>query len=446
MKLSKIPKADKKERKLVFILGFALLVNALAMQISGIVSVSGFLSSDNVNQILIVLFVDYALIVVIGSLSSVIIDKFNRVSLIQWITLIFALTFIVLRVLFMLNVPNWLNYSLMYIVSEQQFVVFPLVFWVLANDVFKFSQAKRLFPIISGWNFIGKLVGIGIAAVSPTLFANLGIKPEEILLVNVFVYLVGFMVLFGGLRDVAVRETVHQEESLKKTLSEGWEFIMGVPAFKYLMTALVALAVADTIIEFRFLVITDQAFNTLEKYQTFYSIYRLGTTLLALILQTFVTGYLIKKMQLKNTFFFFPVVAVGAAIGMLVTPGVSIAIVGMAMLKLVRDTVHESGRASFLGLVPEERRGRVSTLLETYFPSFGTMLGCVLAGAVVIVGGINGRDMSAYYLLIALVAGLFALTSVFRMVQAYDSSLLNWRLKRRQRSTSTTLLNKLNDL
>lgn len=446
MKLSQLPKTDKKERKLVYVLGFALLVNALAMQISGIVSVSGFLDSDNVNQILIVLFIDYALIIAIGSIQSVIIDKFNRVSLIQWVMLIFALTFIVLRVLFMLNVPNWLNYSLMYIISEQQFVVFPLIFWVLANDVFKFSQAKRLFPIISGWNFVGKLIGIGIAAVSPSLFLNLGINPEEILLVNVFVYLVGFMVLFGGLRDVTVRETVHQEESLKKTLSEGWEFIMGVPAFKYLMMALVALAVADTIIEFRFLVITDRTFDTLEKYQTFYSIYRLGTTLIALVLQTFITGFLIKKMQLKNVFFFFPIAAAGAAIGMLLTPGVGIAIAGMAMVKLVRDTVHESGRASFLGLVPEERRGRVSTLLETYFPSFGTMLGCVLAGAVVLVGEAKGQDLSIYYLLIALVTGLFAFTSIFRMVKSYDSSLLNWRLKRRQRSTSTQLLNKLNDL
>ena len=445
MKASQGSSKKPGERWLVFVLGFSLLANALAMQVSGIVAVSGFLSTDNVNQILIVLFVDYALIVFIGSIQSVIIDKFDRVSLIQWITLIFALTFVVLRVLFMLNAPNWLNYSLMYIVSEQQFVIFPLILWVLANDIFKISQAKRLFPLISGWNFAGKLLGIGIAAFSPTLFSRLGIKPEEILLLNVIVYLLSFMILFAGLKNVRIRKTVEKTESLKTALSQGWDFVKNVPAFKYLMMALVALAVADTIIEFRFLVITDRVFDTQATYQTFFSLYRLGTTLVALALQTFVTGYLIKQMQIKNTFYFFPIVAVVAAIGMILVPGVGVAIGAMALVKLVRDTIHESGRASLLGFVPEERRGRVSTLIETYFPSFGTMLGCVLAGLVVLSGLYAKNDISLLYLLIAVLAGLFAFISIVRMVQAYDGSMLNWRLKRRQRQADSILLRKLTD-
>ena len=441
----KQPKINRTERLLAFVLGFALLANALAMQVSGIVSISGFLSTDNVNQILVVLFVDYALIVAIGSLQSMIIDKFNRVKLIRWVALIFAAVFIILRLMFLIKAPEWLNYSLMYIISEQQFVVFPLVFWVLANDIFKISQAKRLFPLISGWNFAGKLIGIGIAAISPALFTTWNFKPEEVLLLNVFVYLVSYLVLTFGLKDVKIRQTVTRTEDLKMTLSEGWDFIKNVPAFKYLMYALVALAIADTIIEFRFLVITDQVFDTQAKYQTFFSIYRLGTTLVALALQTFVTGYLIKRMQIRNTFFFFPIAASIAAIGMILTPGVGVAIGAMALVKLVRDTVHESGRASLLGFVPEERRGRVSTLMETYFPSFGTMLGCVLAGLVVISGASSSIDLSLLYLLIAFLGAMYAFISVVRMVMAYDSSMLNWRLKRRQRRADSVLLRKLTD-
>jgi ATP/ADP translocase len=443
MKAFKIFQLEKKEAWLVFVLGFALLANAMAMQVSGIVAVSGFLSGDNVNQILIVLFVDYALIILIGSLTSVIIDKFNRVALMQWVAIAFALAFILLRIMFLIKAPNWLNYSLMYILSEQQFVVFPVVFWVLANDIFKLSQAKRLFPLISGWNFIGKLLGIAIAAVSPSIFANLGIKPEEILVLNVMVYLIAFMILFAGLRNVTTRKTVQREESLKETLSEGWDFVRNVPSFNFVMLALVALAVADTIIEFRFLVVTDAVFTTQQAYQTFFSMYRLGTTLVALLLQAFVTGYLIKQMQLKNTFYFFPLAATVAVIGMILVPGVSIAIGAMALVKLVRDTIHESGRNSFLGLVPEERRGRVSILMETYFPSFGTMLGCILAGAVVYAGIYLGRDLSVYYLGIALVGALYAIVAIIRMSSKYDASLYNWRLKRRQRRADTVLLDRI---
>jgi ATP/ADP translocase len=445
MKAFEVFKLKGKEGALVASLGFALMVNALAMQISGIVGISGFLSGDNVNQILIVMAVDYALIMLIGSLQSVIIDKFNRATLIQWITMIFAFSFIVLRFMFLVRAPNWLNYAAMYILSEQQFVLFPLVFWVLANDIFNIAQAKRLFPLISGWNFIGKLLGIGIAAVSPALFTRLEVKPEEILLLNVAVYMIAFMVLFTALRDVEIRKTVQKTESLKETLSEGWDFVRNVPAFKYLMYAILALTIADTIIEFRFLVVTDAVFVTQATYQTFFSIYRLALTLAALVVQAFVTGYLIKQMQIKSTFYFFPIAAGAGAAGMLLVPGVGVAVAAMATVKLVRDTIHESGRASFLGLVPEERRGRVSTMFETYFNSAGTILGALLALLIVTLGVRQGADYSAYYLGVAVVAGAFALWSAFNLARQYDNSMLNWRLKRRQRHTNASLLDKLTD-
>jgi ATP/ADP translocase len=391
------------------------------------------------------LFVDYAFILIIGALQSLVIDKFTRKDLILWTTLIFALLFVFLRMMFLFKAPDWLNYSLMYILAEQQFILFPLVFWVLANDIFKISQAKRLFPVISGWNFAGKLIGIGIAATSPLLFSKFEIKPEEILTINTFVYLLAFMVLWGGLRNIEVRKTVAQTETLKETLREGWDFMTKVPSFRFMMYTIIALAVADTIIEFRFLVVTDSVFQDQNSYQTFFSIYRLGITMLSLVLQAFVTGVLIKYMQLKNTFLFFPLIAFVGAMAMILLPGVNIAVAVMASVKLIRDTINDSGRKSFQGLVPEERRGRVSTLMETYLPSIGTMLACVVGYAIVYAGSMLGVSAVFWYMLVAVLGGVFALVAILKMRSEYDSSLYNWRLKRRQRKTQTVLLDKLTD-
>jgi hypothetical protein len=433
------------EASLVIVLGFVLMANALAMQIAGIVSVSGFLNSGGVNSILIVLFVDYAFILLTGALQSLVIDKYKRKDLILWTTLIFALLFIMLRLLFLFKAPDWLNYSLMYILAEQQFILFPLIFWVLANDIFSISQAKRLFPVISGWNFAGKLIGISIAATSPLLFTKFEIKPEEILMINTFVYLLAFMVLWGGLRNIEVRKTVTQTETLKESLREGWNFLINVPSFRFMMYTIIALAVSDTIIEFRFLVVTDSVFQDQSSYQTFFSIYRLGITFLSLILQAFITSVLIKYMQLKNTFLFFPFIAFAGAMAMILLPGVNIAIAVMASVKLIRDTLNDSGRKTFQGLVPEERRGRVSTLMETYLPSIGTMLACVVGYAIVYTGDLLGISVAFWYMLVAGLGGVFALGAVLKMRSEYDSSLYNWRLKRRQRRTQTVLLDKLTD-
>jgi hypothetical protein len=408
-------------------------------------TISGFLNSGGVNSILIVLFVDYAFILITGALQALVIDKFKRKDLILWATLVFALAFVFLRMMFLFKAPDWLNYSIMYILAEQQFILFPLIFWVLANDIFKISQAKRLFPVISGWNFAGKLIGIGIAAISPLLFANLGIKAEEILTINTFIYLLAFIVLWSGLRNIEVRETVTQTETLRETLREGWDFMTKVPSFRFMMYTIIALAVADTIIEFRFLVVTDSVYQDQASYQTFFSMYRLGITMLSLILQAFVTGVLIKYMQLKNTFLFFPVVAFVGAMAMILLPGVNIAIAAMASVKLIRDTINDSGRKSFQGLVPEERRGRVSTLMETYLPSIGTMLACVAGIAIVYTGVALGVSVVFWYLLVAALGGVFALVAVLKMRSVYDASLYNWRLKRRQRKTQTVLLDKLTE-
>jgi hypothetical protein len=109
----------------------------------------------------------------------------------------------------------------------------------------------------------------------------------------------------------------------------------------------------------------------------------------------------------------------------------------MGILKLIRDTTAETARKSFQGLVPEERRGRVSLFMDSYLPALGTVLGCLLAGIVVIVGLSLRAELYYYvYLSITVMAAILAVGAVFQVRKTYDTSMLNWRLKRRQRGAS----------
>lgn len=441
----RIFKLQPGEGMLVFVLGFLLFGNSLARQVSGIVAVSGFLNSSDVNQILLVMLVDYTLILIVSSMQSLIVDRFNRIRLMGAISLIFGLVFIGLRVMFSVNDLSWLNYSAMYVVAEQQLILFPITFWVLANDIFSFSQVMRLLPLIASWGFIGKLVGIGVAGISPTVFASIGAKNEDILLFNAFIYVVGYLLIVFGLRKVTLRPTVQKTETMRESLSEGWGFVRDVQVFRYLMIAILALAVADTIIEFRFLVVTDTIFVGQERYQQFFSLYRLIASLGAFMVQTFLTGRLIKSMQLKNVFFFFPLVAILASGGMLFSAGLIAAFMGMLTVKLTRESVDDSARKSFQSLVPEERRGRVSTFNDSYLPALGTILACILTGLIVWAGLKTNTDLHYLYMSLAFIAAAIAIWATVRMSATYDSSLLNWRLKRRQR-VSNSLVRKLDDL
>jgi AAA family ATP:ADP antiporter len=432
------------ETGLVITLGLLLLSNSVAQQVSGIVAISGFLSEGGVNQILIVWVIDTLLIILMTGLQSLIVDRFDRITLMRGMTFGFTLVFTVLRLLFTLQSPGWLNYSLLYLVSEQQWLFFPLIFWVLANDIFDMHQTKRLFPLIASWGSAGRLLGIGVALLSPGLFSQLAIKPEEVLTFNVLLYMLAYLIMLAGLRKVKVRQTRQKPETLQETLTEGWAFVREVPSFRYLMLAIVALIVCDTIIEFRFLAVSNQVFSTASSYQTFYSLYRLGFTLASLAIQGFLTNRIIAKIGLKNTFLILPFAALAGASWMMALPGIVSGVGGVVLQKLPAVTVEQPARKAFQALVPEERRGRVSMFMDSYLFAGGTIIGCLVTGTIVFVGplrGITGTQASRsphfyVYLAVAVLAALFAIWAILKMRSVYESSLFNWRLKRRQRRTS----------
>ncbi|GAP13672.1 ATP/ADP translocase [Longilinea arvoryzae] len=431
------------ELKVVLILGFLLLGNSLARQVAGIVGLSGFLSASGVNSMLLVMAIDYLIVLAVSAVQSLIVDKFDRKKLLAGICLVFMLVFICLRMLFLFHAPEWLSYAIMYLVAEQQLIFFPLIFWVLANDICNMAQSKRLFPVISSWSFVGKILGIGVAAASPALFAKIGIPTEEILTLNVLIYLIAFLLIVFGLKNQEIRKTTQTKETVRETMAEGWDFISNVPSFRYLIIAILAMAVCDTIVEFRFLVISDASFPGQGAYQQFYSLYRLGATLLSFLMQTFFTSQIISRLNLKNVFFILPTVTLLGSVGMFFLPGLSMALVAMVSLKLMRETVDESSRKSFEALVPEERRGRVSTFMDSYLPAIGTVAACLVTGIIVLLGLGFGRDLSGVYIAVAIAGAIGAIWSIVKMRTCYDSSLLNWRLKRRQRGMAADLLDKL---
>jgi MFS family permease len=117
----------------------------------------------------------------------------------------------------------------------------------------------------------------------------------------------------------------------------------------------------------------------------------------------------------------------------------------MFFVKLTRETVDDSSRKSFQALVPEERRGRVSTFMDSYLASVGTIVAAISTGLIVLIGQWSGKDLNLVYLAIAFLASILAIWAAFRMRSVYEKSLLNWRLKRRQR-VNDSMIRKLEDL
>ena len=427
------------EARLVLTLGVLLLVNALAQQVTEITAISNFVSTGGAAGMLIIWSIDGALVIGLTAAQSLLVDRFSRFALVSALMLLLALVFALLWLLFLLNVPPVVNYALLFLVSEQQWLVFPLVFWLLAGDIFNLAQSKRLFPLVAAFGFAGKLLGIGAALVAPRLYAQFGVEPESLLVVNVGIYLFAFAIMFVGLRGVEITMLGGQAETLRETVTEGWAFIKNVPSFRYVTLAVIALIVAETALEYHFLAVSDAVFQgNAAQYQAFYSLYQLLRTVLSLAILGLVANRVIGRIGLKNSFLVLPVGAIVGALIMLLNPAnLTAALCGLLSQKLPQYTIDENARKSFQALAPERIRGRVSMFMDSYVYSVGTIAGSMLIGIIVFAGVRWGGTAYVYvYLGLGLTAGLLALAAILKMRAVYDASLLNWRLQRRKRGRS----------
>ena len=436
------------EMRLVVIMGLLLLGNDMARQTSGIVGISDFLDEGGINQILLVKAIDGVLIIVTSALASLFVDRFNRNQLLRWTSFTFALIFILLGLISFVT-PAWLGAAILFIMSQQQWLIFPLIFWVLGNDIFNMAQTKRLFPVIGSWSFVGKVLGIGVALL-PALALRFGIGSygaltfEMVVIFNTAVYMLAFLLITIGLSKIELRKTTQRKETLTQTLTEGADFARRVPSFGYLALGIVALMIVDLTTEFRLFVVTKTAIPDAAAYQRFYSLYLLAAAVISFLVQSFLTARMINKFQLKDSFLIVPIIALGTVLVMIIWPGFFTVVGSVLILKIFRNTLDSTTRKSFQALVPAEFRGRVSLFMDNYLPALGTILGCILTGAVVIVGVMMRSSAYFYvYLGIAAVAAVVEIWAIIKMRSVYDSSMLNWRLKRRQRRGLTGVMKKL---
>ena len=133
-----------------------------------------------------------------------------------------------------------------------------------------------------------------------------------------------------------------------------------------------------------------------------------------------------------------PVTLVIVAGGMLLVPGLLGAALGRFLARLIQRGWDDLARKSVQGMIPDERRGRVSIMMDSYFYTIATLVGCLTLGALQLaasLGWLSADGAVAVYLVIVAIAAVGAVVASLRMRTLYESSLLNWRLARARRKS-----------
>jgi ATP:ADP antiporter, AAA family len=445
--MSSSPSYRSQEAKLTTLLGVILLGNAFAQKLSEIISVSSFFSNVGVNQIIWVWMVDGMLMLLVAGLQSLIIDRHSRRKIMEYMVMALALSFVFLQIIILMDGPAWFSQSLLFLLSQQQWLTFPLIFWVFTNDLLGIAQSKRLIPKIASWGFAGYALGIAFVGFTSLIMKRLTI-PHDLMVtgclaINIAIYSGIFLVLRLRFTHYKIRQVAHVSEPLQQTLSEGWDFIRNVDLFRYLVIAVLAIVVCETIIDFRFFQASFAAFPDLYTYQMIQSGYLFGRAIIEGLISQFLAQALITQLSLKAVFTLQPLFSLVASSLMLVVPTFLGSLGGIILHKGAQYGIDEPARKALEGLVPQERRGRVSNFIDGYMLGAGGILGALIIALFSLIGWVMGVDLLASngYLFGAVIAALIALISTWKMYQVYDISMLDWRLHRRKRGDS--ILNSL---
>ncbi|MFN8377191.1 MAG: Npt1/Npt2 family nucleotide transporter [Anaerolineae bacterium] len=423
------------ERSRFILLALLLFINAMALESNEVVATSGFINTIGVDRIVLVWAIDMTIIVLTSGVYSLFVDRTRRPRLAVRLFMGFALVYVLLYALFMTS-QSPITYAILLIINDQQWLLFPLVVWALANDMFQVSSAKRLFPLLGIAAFTGGIVGNLTAA---TLAQLIGLSFSLLLFNAALIFTSGLILYFAMKRvHITVRQSRSQESALD-ALREGLGFVREVPVYRYLTVAMILLGIGLNAIEFDFLSTVSNSITNPSNLQTFYGGFKVAVAIGLLVAQAFIAPWLLSHMGFKHIFVVMPLMMVMGLLCAGLWPGLVGVTLGNYLVRVSKVGVDEPSSRAFQGLVPDERRGRVSAFMDGYLYPIGSIIGSITI-AVLLGAAANGTlaasSVRVIYLSLALLAALVALFVASRIRVDYDRSMLNWRLQRRKRGSA----------
>jgi AAA family ATP:ADP antiporter len=259
----------------------------------------------------------------------------------------------------------------------------PSVFWAFMTDIFTRDQAKRLFGIISAGGTLGALTGSLLTA---TLAEH--IPP---------VFLLFFSVALLELSVLAVRRLSQLSERLRAAQSAPTQeqiiggsvlagvrnatsspYLLGISLYMLLFTTL------STVLYFQLAGIVDRSLADRAARTAFFARVDLLTNGLALVLQLFAFGNLVRLLGLTVTLGVLPAVSAAGFALLGAIPAVAVVVVFQAVRRACEFAIARPAREVLFIVLPREDRYKAKHFIDTVVYRLGDQVGAwsqVLLGA-----------------------------------------------------------------
>ena len=341
----------REERGLVFLLYTLLSVTVIANWVGKVGSNAIFIKNVGVGYLPVAYILAPVVLLMASSVIFALVGKMRRRDLFIWYVGIVTLVSIAAQVALPITSSDyWFTYIVAQVVKDTIY----LIFWVYVGNLFDSEQSKRIYPLFAGSLLVGKIVGGVLAAgLTPVIHS------ESFMAVEAAGFALAFVILVLFRRHLPEGEGAVAAENAQ-TQTIGQRLAGSLNGYKLMSRDRLLRPFGVNIFFWYFLMqIANYLFaagldsatkaGTLQQSQDDYtllyaSVYTSGSVV-ALLIQTFLTGGLIRRLGVSVVIFAFPLwylVAFGAGTywGLAAGVGLIIAVFLQAAERIVIPALH----------------------------------------------------------------------------------------------------------
>lgn len=417
-------------------MALALALLALAGYLTEVVASSQMLALAGPMSMVVIFPLGGLGLLALALLQFRVIDHRARLPMIRIVSLGYAAAFAVIVALLSQSLVPVVATGAAWLLADQLNFLMPLLVWSLASDEFNVAESRKIYPWIVTWMFGGQVLGLMIAAVSPSVLAWGDIPLTWLLVVPPIVCLVVGLWLPAAMRGSHAAKGVARPESLRDAIASARDFIDGVPVWRPFLLGSVLTFVSGATVYLVFLANAEGVVGSdAATLQRLLGWSGLAWFLITWAIQAWGSERLQNRIGIPGALLVLPaaLVVAGVLIGVgsiLTSAGASLTLllIGITFWLVPRWSIDENARRSALAFVPDERRARVSFVVDL----IPVALGLIVSGPLALFGVVTG-DYWVIAVAAALIAGL-ALWPGLIVRRDWEDSLLNWRLRRRKQN------------
>lgn len=376
-------------------------------------------------------------LIIIALVQFRFIDHRARLPMIRAVAGAYALAFAIATTLLLNSVVPAISIGFVWILADQLNFLMPLLLWSLASDEFNVAESRKIYPWVVTWAYGGQVLGLAVAAVSPWILTSLDIPMGWLLVLPPVICAFIAFWLPRALRDSHAAKGSDQHVTTGESLASAREFIAGVPVWRHFLIAAILTFISGLTLYLMFLVEAEDVVGAdAARLQTILGFAALIWFLLCWAIQSWGAERLQNRIGIPGVLLLLPIAAIAAGVIMTIgsfTATLAILIVGVSLWVIPRYSIDENARRSALAFVPDERRARVSFVVDL----LPVALGLIVSGPLALIGALTGK-----YWIVAIaciIIAAIALIPSLAVRRQWEDSLLNWRLRRRKQNRTLEL-------